>query len=136
MIAGTMAKALPVGEGTRPSRGLELRDSRLLAYVNHVGNLVALHGERAPPPPPDLEAGQAPPKPRPIRMNARRFTFAVLDTDEVGAYSTPGGYVLRLQSKVICSRFGIHAAQLGIEGTDKGPADVGCQLSARDGDRF
>lgn len=94
MIANTLAKTLPAGEGTRPSVGLELRDARLLAYVNHVGNLVALHGERAPPPPPELEAGKTPPKPRPLRTNARRFTFGVLDTGEVGAYSTPGGYVL------------------------------------------
>lgn len=84
IVAATLAKkvALP-GGGERESTGLELRDRALLAYVNHVGNLVALQGERQVIPP----AAAA-------RMRARRFTFGVLDTDDVGAWSTPGGYVL------------------------------------------
>jgi predicted Zn-dependent protease len=83
IIATTMNKQVTTPGGrVRQSAGLELRDETLLAYVNHVGNLVALQGERQPV----REGGK-------LRMKARRFTFAVLDTDEVGAYSTPGGYI-------------------------------------------
>lgn len=82
IVASTLSRTVPDGAGTRPSRGLELRDEALLAYVSHVGNLVALQGERQV-----FVAGAKP------RMKARRFTFAVLDTAEVGAYSAPGGFV-------------------------------------------
>lgn len=83
IIATTLTKQVPLPDGaTRSSTGLELRDETLLAYVNHVGNLVALQGERQP-----VREGSKP------RMKARRFTFAVLDTAEAGAYSTPGGYI-------------------------------------------
>ena len=83
IVATTLAKTVPDGAGgTRPSRGLELRDDALLASVSHVGNLVALQGERQV-----FTVGAKP------RMKARRFTFAVLDTADVGAYSTPGGFI-------------------------------------------
>lgn len=62
--------------------GLLLSDRDLAAYVAMVGNLVALHGERQ----------IFPPRTTP-RIKARRFVFSILDTDQVGAYSTPGGYV-------------------------------------------
>ncbi len=74
IIAGTMRD----GQQT----GLELRDRDLSGYVAHVGNLVALQGKRQ----------VFPPREKP-RVNARRFVFSVLDTPEVGAYSTPGGYI-------------------------------------------
>ena len=48
-----------------------LRDPALTRYVGSVGNAVAAHSER-----PDL-----------------RYYFAVLDTDEINAFATPGGFV-------------------------------------------
>lgn len=48
-----------------------VNDARLQAYVNRVGKWVAMHSDR-----PDLP-----------------WRFAVLDTDGVNAFATPGGYV-------------------------------------------
>jgi outer membrane protein OmpA-like peptidoglycan-associated protein len=48
-----------------------LRNPALTRYVSMVGNAVAMHSDR-----PDL-----------------RYYFAVLDTDEVNAFATPGGFV-------------------------------------------
>ena len=48
-----------------------LRDPALTRYVSLVGNAVAAHSDR-----PDM-----------------RYYFAVLDTDEVNAFATPGGFV-------------------------------------------
>ena len=100
IVASTLAKKVPEGAGTRPSRGLELRDDALLAYVSNVGNLVALQGERQPKGGARGwgSGGEAPGNSAfsvgaKQRMKARRFTFAVLDTAEVGAYSTPGGFI-------------------------------------------
>lgn len=62
--------------------GIVLQDRDLVAYVSNVGNLVALQGRR------QLFGERKTP-----RTRARRFVFAILDTDEVGAFSTPGGYV-------------------------------------------
>lgn len=76
------AVALRIVAGANEGKGLELRDRELLAYVSQVGNLVALHGER------QVFAPRTTP-----RLKARRFVFSILDTDGVGAYSTPGGYV-------------------------------------------
>ena len=79
------AVALRIIDGTQSAgalTGLELRDRELAAYVANVGNLVALHGRR------QIFAPRKTP-----RIKARRFVFSVLDTDGVGAYSTPGGYV-------------------------------------------
>lgn len=77
-----VADGLEAGAGVRQSRGLELRDRDLATYVNNVGNLVALQGARKVFPP-----AKGP------RLKARRFVFSILDTDQVGAYSTPGGYI-------------------------------------------
>lgn len=58
---------------------LVLEDEQLLRYVNSVGNLVALQGERQVESP---------------RMKGRRFFFGVVRSPEVNAFSTPGGNVL------------------------------------------
>lgn len=76
------AVALRIVASTNEGKGLELRDRDLLAYVSHVGNLVALQGTR------QIFAPRTTP-----RLKARRFVFAILDSDAVGAYSTPGGYI-------------------------------------------
>lgn len=56
------------------SKGL-VEDQPLNEYVNRVGNLVSLQGERK-------------------RAPARRFFFFVLDEDLPTAYSVPGGHIL------------------------------------------
>jgi predicted Zn-dependent protease len=75
IVAGSMK-----GEGQ--ITGLNLSDRDLAAYVSNVGNLVALQGRR------QLFGERKTP-----RTRARRFVFAILDTEEIGAFSTPGGYV-------------------------------------------
>ncbi len=74
VVAGTMKDAAITG--------LVLQDRDLAGYVMNVGNLVALQGRR------QLFGEKKAP-----RVRARRFVFAILDTEEVGAFSTPGGYV-------------------------------------------
>lgn len=74
IIAGTQRDGKPTG--------LLLADRELASYVANVGNLVALQGHRA------LTGNRKTP-----RTRARRFVFCILDTDDVGAFSTPGGYV-------------------------------------------
>ena len=75
IVAGSMK-----GEGQ--ITGLNLSDRDLAAYVSNVGNFVALQGRR------QLFGERKTP-----RTRARRFVFAILDTEEIGAFSTPGGYV-------------------------------------------
>lgn len=58
---------------------LVLEDEQLIRYVNSVGNLVALQGQRQVDEP---------------RMKGRRFFFGIVRSPEVNAFSTPGGNVL------------------------------------------
>ena len=57
------------------SKGGLVEDQPLNEYVNRVGNLVSLQGERK-------------------RAPARRFFFFILDEDAPTAYSVPGGHVI------------------------------------------
>lgn len=57
-------------------------DETLIAYVNEVTNLVAQQGVRLP-----AREGAAP------RQQARRFFTGVVDSDEINAWSAPGGYL-------------------------------------------
>jgi predicted Zn-dependent protease len=57
-------------------------DKPLVQYVNQVANLVAQYGERIPSP----RTGKP-------RTKARRFIVGVLDSDEINAFSLPGGYI-------------------------------------------
>lgn len=58
---------------------LALEDEALVRYVNSVGNLVAVQGERHVKSP---------------RVKGRRFFVGILRSPEVNAFSTPGGNVL------------------------------------------
>jgi len=50
--------------------------------------------------------------------------------------AAPVGYFLGIQVKVVRSRLGIDAAELGVQRVDEGTADLGGQLNARYRDRF
>ena len=66
-----------------------VNDKELTDYVNDVGNLVAQHSTRISVKHKD-ESGSVENGPR---MKSRRFTFGVLGSDEINAFSLPGGYV-------------------------------------------